>query len=124
MDRLENCMYGAKCSCTDIQKFSDTLRPMEGKILKRIALITMKLTYFIHLYKSMFPIRNTIGSINILYTGSQKIFRYILAYGEEEFLNGIETYLCCTKYYEMYYEAYFNQMYKSMFRIQDDTKYF
>ena len=78
----------------------------------------MKLTYVIQMYKSIFTIKNTIDSINILYTGSHKVFRYITIGG---ILKGIVTHLYCTKYNEI---THFIQMYKGMFRIQDHAKYF
>ena len=34
----------------------------------------MKLTYVIQIYKIMFPVKNSLNYINILYTGSDKSF--------------------------------------------------
>ena len=39
-----------------------------------IALIIMKLIYVIQVNKNMFPMKNGLNSINILYTGSHKSF--------------------------------------------------
>ena len=78
----------------------------------------MKLTSVIQIYKSICPTKNGLNSINILNTGSHKIFQYITAYGGE-ILKHILVYLYCTKYNEM---KAFREMYKSMFRIQDHTK--
>ena len=38
MKYKENCIYGAKVSCTETHKiFSDTLKPMSRKLFKRIS---------------------------------------------------------------------------------------
>ena len=39
----------------------------------------MKLTYVIQIYKSMFPMKNGLNSLNIMYTGSHKSF--LIHYG-------------------------------------------
>ena len=101
MDRTENGIYRTKDSFTDT-KFSNTLRPM-GKIFKSIfyvyiALSILKLTYVIQMYKSIFPIKNGINSINILYTGLPKCFQiHYSLFGRGGFLKRILTYLHCSK---------------------------
>ena len=40
----------------------------------------MKLAFVTEMYKNMFSIKKNINSLNILYTASHKIFRYITAY--------------------------------------------
>ena len=68
----------------------------------------------------MFPMKNGLNSINILYTGSHK--RFPINYGPRgrEFLKLIVAYLYCTKYNEI---NIFHLDVKSMFHIQDKTKY-
>ena len=60
---IENDKFGAKNSSKDIQKFSDTLRPMGAKFLKfilniYIALNIMKLTYFTEMYNGLLHIQD------------------------------------------------------------------
>ena len=47
-----------------------------------VALNMMKLTYVIHVYKSMLPTKNDIKSTNIMCTGSCKSFCDTLHFGE------------------------------------------
>ena len=53
---------------------------------------------------ALFPMKNCINNLNILYTGSYKSFlstsKYITAYGEEIFKH-ILAYLYCIKYNEI-----------------------
>ena len=71
---------------------------MEEKCLKRILTHLyiepniMKLTYIIQIYKSMFSMKNSLNSVNILRTGSKKNLRYLIAYGRG-FLKHIEIYI-------------------------------
>ena len=60
----------------------------------------MKLTYVIQVYKSIFPMKNGLNSINILYTSFHKSFPIQYTYGKEN-LKRILTYLYCTKYNEI-----------------------
>ena len=46
----------------------------------------------------MLLMKNDLSSIHILYTGSPKDFRYIMAYEGGGSLRCILTYLSCTKY--------------------------
>ena len=60
----------------------------------------MKLTYAIQIYKSMFPMKNDLNSLHILYAGLHKSFP--MHYGQcwESFKN-ILLHLYCIKYNEI-----------------------
>ena len=60
----------------------------------------MKLTYVIHIYKSMFPVKKAIESTNIFCIVSQKSFP-IHCVLRGNFLKPILTYLCCTLHNEI-----------------------
>ena len=45
----------------------------------------MNLIFVIEIYKSMFPVKNDTNNINILYTGSSKIFCFTPTYEEDIF---------------------------------------
>ena len=73
----------------------------------------MKLTKVIHVYKSVFNIKNDIKCTNTMCTGSYKVFQTI-AFFVGKFLKSILAYLYSTKY---------NEINKSHLDVQNHTSF-
>ena len=77
MDHIENGILGANYSSTERYKSSPIHYGLWGEnfynfLIFYFALNIMKLTYVNQIYKGMFPMKNGLNRINILYAGLHK----------------------------------------------------
>ena len=83
MNRIENDIYCTKDLSRETQNSFPRHYGQWGKhfisTFKHIyiALNVNELTYVIKICKSMFPTKNHLNNVNILYTGSHKVFVYV-----------------------------------------------